>query len=345
MTDSTGPASLDVSVVCPFYNESGIIEHAVGQMIQQLRGLPGSWELIVVDDGSTDGSRALAEQAAREDARVRVVGYERNRGRGHALLTGCLAARGDVVVTTEIDLSWGDRIVHDLVAAMAEWPDADIVVASPHLTGGGYRNVPAKRVWLSRIGNRVIRLCMANATTMNTGMTRAYRREVIQGLPLHEEGKEFHLEVILKALAFGYRIREIPAWLEWKPHRQQGQLVQRKSSSKVNRLIVSHSLFSIFANPVRYVWMMSFVFVLVGLFYMGTAFVLFYLRMVSAYTMLFGLSLLIVGMVLFVLGVVLKQGNIIQRELWMMQRRISGRPSGEDGVSSTSDSGSSHPTA
>lgn len=319
-----------VSVVCPFYNEAGIIENAVREMLRQLDGLSGSWELIVVDDGSTDDSRVLVEAIARDHGRLRVLGYARNRGRGHALHTGILAARGDLIVTTEIDLSWGERIVHDLVEAMGQWPDADIIVASPHLQGGGYRNVPAKRVWLSRIGNRVIRLCMANAATMNTGMTRAYRREVIQSLPLHEEGKEFHLEVILKALAFGYRIREIPAWLEWKAHKRHGQVVQRKSSSKVNRLIVSHSLFSIFANPVRYVWLLSFTFGVLGVVFFGAALVLLWLRLVSAYTALFGVSLVIVGMVLFVLGVVLKQGNIIQRELWLMQRGI--REPGEIGV-------------
>jgi hypothetical protein len=155
---------------------------------------------------------------------------------------------------------------------------------------------------------------------MNTGMTRAYRRDVIQSLPLTEPGKEFHLEVILKATAFGHQIREIPAVLEWKQHKREGQVVKRKSSSKVNRLIVSHSLFSIFANPIRYVWLMSFGFFGAGLFFIGAAFVLFYLRMVSAYTMLFGLSLFIVGGLFFVLGVILKQGNIIQRELWLMQR-------------------------
>lgn len=86
---------------------------------------------------------------------------------------------------------------------MSSDPGADIVVASPHLPGGGYKNVPAKRVWLSRLGNKVIRACMSDAATMNTGMTRAYRRRAILSLPLYEPGKEFHLEVILKATALG----------------------------------------------------------------------------------------------------------------------------------------------
>jgi dolichol-phosphate mannosyltransferase len=337
------PDRVDVSIVCPFFNEAGIIEHAIRQMLVQLESLPVRWELIVVNDGSTDESALLAESVALKHPRLRVLGYERNQGRGHALHTGILAARGDVIVTTEIDLSWGETVVHDLVAAMRRWPDADIVVASPNLPGGGYRHVPAKRVWISRFGNRVIRLCMANAVTMNTGMTRAYRREVIQSLPLNEPGKEFHLEVILKATSFGQRIYEIPAILEWKQHKRQGRVVKRKSSSKVNRLIVSHSLFSMFANPVRYVWLMSFAFFATGAFFVAAAFVLFYLRKVSAYTMLFGLSLSIVGMLLFVLGVVLKQGNIIQRELWLMQRaRLQPGSGAREPVSRTSDSGETH---
>ena len=338
------PDRVDVSVVCPFFNESGIIEHAIRQMLAQLRTLPGTWELIVVNDGSTDDSAEIADAVAHENPRLRVLGYPRNQGRGHALHTGILAARGDIIVTTEIDLSWGETVVHDLVDAMTRWPDADIVVASPNLPGGGYRHVPAKRVWISRLGNRVIRLCMSNAVTMNTGMTRAYRRDVIQSLPLTERGKEFHLEVILKATAFGYRIREIPAVLEWKQHKRRGQVVKRKSSSKVNRLIVSHSLFSIFANPVRYVWLMSFAFFAIGAFFVAVAFVLFYLRQVSAYTMLFGLSLSIVGLLFFVLGVVLKQGNIIQRELWLMQRaRLQPGSASREPVSRTSDSKPTHP--
>jgi dolichol-phosphate mannosyltransferase len=331
---------MDISVVCPFYNEAKIIDQAVRSLLERLYTLDGEWELIVVNDGSTDGSDKIVRRIADECPKLRVLGYTHNRGRGYALRTGIDAARGDLIVTTEIDLSWGDSIVHDLVRAMREWPDADVVVASPHLPGGGYKNVPFKRVWLSRLGNHVIRACMSNATTMNTGMTRAYRREVIQSLPLTEDGKEFHLEVILKATAFGCRIREIPTILEWKDYKHEGQRVNRKSSSKINQLIVSHSLFSVFANPVRYVWAMSLLSLILGIASFVGAVVLYYMRMVSAYTALLSLSLIIVAVVLFVLGVVLKQGNLIQRELWWLQRnqldlqRTSARVSAEKEVDS-----------
>jgi glycosyltransferase involved in cell wall biosynthesis len=214
---------MDVSVVCPFYNEAGILEASVRGLLAQLELLPHDWELIIVDDGSSDGSGALARSLTRLSPRLRVLGYRTNRGRGHALRTGIAAAQGDTIVTTEIDLSWGDTIVHELVAEILRHPETDMVVASPHLPGGGYRNVPFKRVLLSRVGNMIIRACLSRAPTMNTGMTRAYRRELIQSLPLSEDGKEFHLEVILKATTFGARLREIPAMLEWKEYKHQGQ--------------------------------------------------------------------------------------------------------------------------
>ena len=311
---------MDVSVICPFYNEAPIIEQAVRTMLQRLNSLQCEWELIVVNDGSTDESAEIVRQIGNEHPNLRLEGYPFNRGRGYALRTGIAAARGEIIVTTEIDLSWGENIVYELLSAIKKWPDADMVIASPHLPGGGYRNVPAKRVWLSRIGNHVIRTCMTDAVTMNTGMTRAYRRSVIQSLPLTEDGKEFHLEVILKATAFGFRIHEIPAVLEWKEYKHHGKRVNRKSSSRVNRLVISHSLFSVFANPVRYVWLMSLGSLLLSTVFFGLAIVLAFLQMVSAYAALMSVALFIVSIVLFVLGVVVKQGNMIQRELWILQR-------------------------
>jgi glycosyltransferase involved in cell wall biosynthesis len=289
-------------------------------MLKQLSSLQLEWELIVVNDGSTDESATIVHQIAKEHPNLRLESYPTNRGRGCALRKGIASARGEIIVTTEIDLSWGENIVHELVSAMNKWPDADIVVASPHLPGGGYRNVPAKRVWLSRIGNHVIRTCMTDAVTMNTGMTRAYRRSIIQSLPLTEDGKEFHLEVILKATAFGFRIYEIPAVLEWKEYKRHGKQVSRKSASRVNRLVISHSLFSVFANPVRYVWLMSLGSLFLSIVFFGFAVVFTFLEMVAAYSALMSIALLIVSIVLFVLGVVVKQGNMIQRELWVLQR-------------------------
>jgi glycosyltransferase involved in cell wall biosynthesis len=313
---------MKVSVVCPFFNEAAILDHTIRHLLQQLESLDADWELIVVNDGSTDDSERIAR--AIPSPRLRVLGYRHNRGRGYALRTGIAEATGDIVVTTEIDLSWGDRIVHDLVDAFRRDPMVDIVVASPHLPPGGYRNVPAKRVWISRIGNLIIRTLMTNKVTMNTGMTRAYRRTFIQSLPLSEDGKEFHLEVILKATAFGVRVAEVPALLEWKQYKHQGKQVNRKSSSRIRRLIVSHSLFSLYAHPVRYVLGLSMLTFVLGAFFLGGAVVLYVIKMVSAYWAILGVSLIILALGLFMMALVMQQGWLIQRELWKMQSMIGG---------------------
>lgn len=316
--------SVEVSVVCPFYNEVAIIEKAIQELATSLEALGRSWELLVVNDGSTDGSRDVAERTARAFPNVRVLGYPTNRGRGFALRTGIEEARGEIIVTTEIDLSWGEHIVHELVEAMEAMPDADIVVASPHLPGGGYKNVPLKRVILSTLGNRIIRAGVSRAATMNTGMTRAYRRDVIRSLPLFENGKEFHLEVILKAYAFGYRIREIPAMLEWKEYKHRDKRVKRKSSSNISRLVVSHSFFSLFANPVHYLLPISLGLGVLALVFLVMAVGLKIAGLVAAYSALAGFSLAILAVLIFVLAVVSRQGNMIQQELWSMQRILLG---------------------
>ena len=316
-----GPeASLDLSVVCPFYNEEQIIGEAIEILLARLDRMDVKWELIVVNDGSRDGSYQIAAQIAQRDPRLRVLTYAHNRGRGHALKTGIDQARGAVIVTTEIDLSWGEDIVDRLYEAWHANPDIDVIVASPHLPGGGYKNVPRNRVLYSQLGNLIIRTCMSNAVTMNTGMTRAYKRSAIRSLPLDELGKEFHLEVILKAQALGYRIMEIPAILEWKEYKHEGKRTQRKSSSKVNKLIVTHSLFSLFGNPVRYVWVLAGIATLLSGAFLVAGVVRYAMGLVSVYMGIMSLALAMIAILLFAVGVIAQQGNMIQREIWRLKQ-------------------------
>ena len=85
------PDRVDVSVVCPFFNEAGIIEHAIRQMLEQLRTLPGSWELIVVNDGSTDQTRTISERFGY----IRLINQE-NKGLSAARNVGIAAAEGEI---------------------------------------------------------------------------------------------------------------------------------------------------------------------------------------------------------------------------------------------------------
>ena len=236
----------EVSVICPMYNEAAGIEANLGRLLEALGHLPHTWELIVVNDGSTDHSAALVTGMAQKEPRLQQFGYPRNRGRGYALRTGFKLARGRYIVTTESDLSWGPHIVADLLAGLAE-QDCDMVVASPHGRGGRLENVPAHRIFLSRFGNRILRLASESRITMLSGMTRAYRRPVIDALFLESDGKEVHLEIISQAEALGFRIGEVPAVLSWEAPKPG--LPARKSNFNAPRYIYSHMMFTFGQAP------------------------------------------------------------------------------------------------
>lgn len=245
--------SLFVSVIAPFFNEGDVIERALSGMVESLENAPFDWELICVNDGSTDNGFEVANNFAASDSRIKILGYQRNRGRGYALAFGAYQSKGDILVTTEIDLSWGNDIVQRLVAKLVEEPDLNIVIASPNLPGGGYKNVPFKRIFLSKLGNQIIRRAQGSAITMYTGMTRAYTADCFKGIPIDEFGKEFHLDVAQKAMALGYSIAEISCVLEWKDKTLlRPGAKPRKSSSKISALMKTHLLFAIAAAPFRY---------------------------------------------------------------------------------------------
>ncbi|MBW2370696.1 MAG: glycosyltransferase [Deltaproteobacteria bacterium] len=305
-----------ISVVCPFYNEEQILRWSVQDMLKNLKELPDDWELIIVNDGSTDESYDIAKEISEAHSSVQLISYTNNRGRGHALITGIRAAKGELIFTTEIDSSWGDHVVRDMYNAFQEDPSADIIIASPHLPGGGYRNVPPHRTLLSQVGNIIIRMGLGNSPTMNTGMTRGYRRNVIQSLPLYEEGKEFHLEVVLKALTLGKKITEVPATLEWKDYKQEGKTEKRKSSSKIKKLIRTHLFFSIFAAPIRYLWGLSIIFAIAGASSGIYAFIRYMVSEPYAYGILGCIAFIILAVLLFSFGVITQQNSLLMRELW-----------------------------
>jgi glycosyltransferase involved in cell wall biosynthesis len=235
-----------VSVICPMYNESGGIEANVRRLLAALERLESPWELLLINDGSTDNSGALVEAIAEGEPRLRLLGYPQNRGRGYALRLGFRHARGAILVTTESDLSWGPDIVEKLLAGLDQ-QGCDMIVASPHGPGGKLENVPPSRVFLSRFGNKILQHATQAPITMLSGMTRAYHRRVIDALFLEQDGKEIHLEIISQADALGFRIGEIPAVLTWEPPKPGAP--RRKSSFNAPRYIYSHIMFTFGQAP------------------------------------------------------------------------------------------------
>lgn len=257
---------LEVSLVTPMYNESEHIKENIKCIITAMEELQIEWEYILVDDGSTDDSYEKAREVIDKHANCRIIHYSANRGRGFALRQGFNAAIGKYIISTESDLSWGPLIISSLYNALCI-SNSDIVIASVYLPGGGLKNVPLFRQFLSSWGNKVMRWSFGKQLTMVSGMTRGYRSEVIKSLYLQEDRKEIHLEIISKSQALGHKITEIPATITWKkPTNKKGK---KRGGGGIVKFIIPHLLTSFDRGAFKILVWFSFLCVLSGVGFIG----------------------------------------------------------------------------
>ena len=311
---------MKVSVVSPFFNEEKVIAKSVRLMVENLKKqFDLNWELILVNDGSTDNSLSelMAILKDMDETRVRVISYLTNQGRGHALKAGIDEASGDLVVTTEVDCSWGHDIVKRLVSKLDANPGSHFVIASPHLRGGGLFNVSFSRRLLTKAVNLLIRLFFAFDVTMYTGMTRCYRREVIQPLVAHCRGKDFHLEVLLKLLTLDFKHLEIPACITWPESRKGKKKSSRRSSTRIGQTIINHLQFIAIAQPVSIFAILSAVSFLTSACFLAWAIWRLAKGDISIYLVLLSVSLSLFGLLFAASSVLFFQIREVMREHWM----------------------------
>ena len=256
----------EISIIIPLFNEESLVEKILSQLLEGLKNQPFSWEVILVDDGSTDKSLLVLEKYLKNEGtalakQVQVQSYKPNKGRGFALRQGFSQAKGEYVITTEFDLSYGVDIIPSLYQTLKE-SKADIVIASPYSKGGKLTNVPLKRAFLSRMGNKIFKMAFGGRVSTSSGMTRGYKRSSLVKLPLSENGKEIHLEILSKAFSLDFMVNEIPATLCWSPERTK--MAKKKSFNPVP-LIKTHLLFSFFQRPILLIGSVAIFLLLAGL--------------------------------------------------------------------------------
>jgi dolichol-phosphate mannosyltransferase len=210
---------MTVAVVLPAYNEQGNLTPLITQLADILAACPIRWRIIVVNDGSTDGTPAeLAGLAARFPS-LDVVTHATNRGFAAALKTGIARAidlDDDVAVFMDSDLSHRPDDVPRLVRAVQN--GADIAIGSRFVPGGGMHNVPWWRVWISQAGNVIGRHYLGVGVRDLTSGFRAFRIEALKGIRLGEEGFTIQLESLIKAIAHGASVVEVPIILGVRVH-------------------------------------------------------------------------------------------------------------------------------
>jgi glycosyltransferase involved in cell wall biosynthesis len=242
-----GPNPL-VSVVVPAYNEAAIVEANLAALCRYLESLEDEyrWEVVVINDGSSDNTGRLVEAFASTRPNIRVLHHTINFGLGQALKFAFSKCRGDYIVTMDADLSYSPDHIRALLTKIRE-TRAKIVVASPYTKGGRISHVPWLRRLLSAWANRFLSATATGSLSTLTGMVRVYDARFVRTLNLRAMGMEINPEVIYKALLLRARIEEVPAHLDWQLQNAAGP--RRKSSTKVLRHTVSVLLAGFLFKP------------------------------------------------------------------------------------------------
>src|SRR6202162_5398999 len=188
----------------PVYNEA----KTVREIVRQVQAVPVEKEILIVDDGSTDGTRALLREMDGKDG-VRVFLQPHNQGKGAAVSVVFRHAAGDVVVVQDADLEYDPREYPKLLRPIEEG-HADVVYGSRFL-GGGERRV---LYFWHTVGNRFLTLASNMATNLNlTDMETCYkmfRREVVQSMTIESRRFGIEPEITAKVARRGYRVYEVP---------------------------------------------------------------------------------------------------------------------------------------
>jgi len=192
-----------LSVVIPVFNEAPTLEPLHRQLTEVLTELGQSYELIFVDDGSTDGSGEVLEELYRHDPRMRVIQFRRNFGKTTALAAAFQAARGEIIITIDADLQYDPAEIPKLLAQLEEGYDL--------VCGRRYpRRDPLTKRLASKIYNGLTRLLTGvDLHDFNAGF-KACRREAIRRLPLRGE---LHRYIPVLVALQGGRVCEVPVRL------------------------------------------------------------------------------------------------------------------------------------
>jgi dolichol-phosphate mannosyltransferase len=214
-----------VVAVVPTFNEVGSLARVAGELLGlELAG--GELRILVVDDASTDGTAQVADEIAqRAPGRVRVLHRARKRGLGNAYIEGfaeALADGADLIAQMDADLSHEPAVLRTMVEAIR---DADVVIASRYINGGGVDDRwSGHRRLLSWLANRaIVPAVLALRVSDATSGYRLWRREALLRIApstVRSSGYGFQVEMAYLAVRLGCRIKEVPIYFR---ERQSGQ--------------------------------------------------------------------------------------------------------------------------
>jgi len=209
---------MKISVVVPAYNEAGRILPSLDNIFAYMDVHHPDYEVVVVDDGSSDGTAAVVSRRFEGKPQLRVLSYGGNRGKGYAVRHGALQAGGDVVLFSDADLSTPIAEVEKLLPRIEQ--GYDLVIASrAHAQAEIRARQPFFREAVGKLFNLLVRLLVLPAFRDTQCGFKAFRRERLQPVLQQQQidGFAFDVEMIALALAEGLKIIEVPVVWENSP--------------------------------------------------------------------------------------------------------------------------------
>lgn len=205
-------------MVIPAFNEVRIIRKNARMVIDAMRKRGYDFELIVAEDGSTDGTDVAARQLAREIPELRHLHFERRLGKGLALKRALLDGRGDILMFMDADLATSLQHLPELVDAVLG--GSDVVIGSRYIKGSKLK-MPTNRFVVAQIYNYLIRLLFQDGIRDHQCGFKAFRRDALMDILEEVEDNWFFFdtELLIRAKKMGYKVSELP--VDWREPRER----------------------------------------------------------------------------------------------------------------------------
>uniref|UniRef100_A0A7S2ZWI8 Dolichol-phosphate mannosyltransferase subunit 1 n=2 Tax=Rhodosorus marinus TaxID=101924 RepID=A0A7S2ZWI8_9RHOD len=201
------------SVLLPTYNEAENLPIVVAMLVKTFEGMGKSFEVIVIDDNSPDGTLSIAKDLQRVygESRIVLAPREGKLGLGSAYVHGSRFAKGDFILIMDADLSHNPKFIPEFVKMQRD-KDLDIVSGTRYVKSGGVHGWDLKRKLISRGANFLARVLLNPSVSDLTGSFRLYKKSVLlQVMPkVKSRGYTFQLEIIIRAARMRFTCGEVP---------------------------------------------------------------------------------------------------------------------------------------
>lgn len=235
---------MKISIIIPSYNEIGTLP----EILKRISALGIEKEVLVIDDGSTDGTREWLSKAISEGSfpyELRMIQHASNKGKGGALRTGFTAASGDIIIVQDADLEYDPAYIPEITGKISE-SDFDVVYGS-RLASGKSQTYNLLYLWGNQFLTFLVNLLFFAKMTDSYTCYKAFRAPVVRALELVSDGFEIEAEISCKVAFRKYKFAEVPIVYASRS-RDEGKKINYKDAVKGVLKIIELRLKSLFRS-------------------------------------------------------------------------------------------------